>query len=256
MQQLLPFGFFPTGRMSLSLICLSLLSACAASSAKTERSAAQMQQAVPVMIATVSQKSVPVQLQAIGNVQAYYTVTVRPQISGTITGVYFRQGQDVKKGQLLYTIDDRPLKASLEQAIANLAKDQAQVKQAQANQVRDQAQEQYAESEARSYSELGNQGAISKVQAAQYVTNAAALNATVAADRAAVQNAQAAVNADGAGVDNAKVQLSYTSIYSPINGRAGNSIVDRGNLVQANNTTPLVTIGQVRPIQVDISEKW
>jgi len=253
MQQLLPFGCFPTGRMGLSLICLSLLSACAASSAKTERSAAQIQQAVPVTIATVSQKSVPVQLQAIGNVQAYYTVTVRPQVSGTITGVYFRQGQDVKKGQLLYTIDDRPLKASLEQAIANLAKDQAQVKQAQANQVRDQAQEQYAESEARSYSELGNQGAISKVQAAQYVANAAALNATVTADRAAVQNAQAAVNADRAAVDNAKVQLSYTSIYSPINGRSGNSIVDRGNLVQANNTTPLVTIGQVRPLQVVFS---
>ena len=252
-RQQLPLVFFPTRWVSLCLLCLSLLSACAASSAKTKRSAAMTQQAVPVTVATVSQKSIPVQLQAIGNVQAYYTVTVRPQVTGTITGVYFRQGQDVKKGQLLYTIDDRPLVASLQQAIANLAKDQAQVQQAIANQLRDQAQEQYAETEARSYSALGNQGAISKVQAAQYVTNAQAARATVVADRAAVQNAQAAVNADRAAVQNAQVQLSYTKIYSPIDGRAGTSIVDRGNLVQANNTTPLVTIGQVRPIQAVFS---
>lgn len=204
-------------------------------------------------IATVTQRPIPIQLQAIGNVQAYYTVTVRPQVSGTITGTYFRQGQDLKKGQLLYTLDDRPLTASLQQAIATLARDQAQVQQAIANQLRDQAQERYAKSEARSYSALGNQGAISKVQAAQYVTNAQAASATVNADKAAVQNVQAAVNADRAAVQNAQVQLSYTKIYSPIDGRAGTIVVDRGNLVSANNTTPLVTIAQVHPIQVAFS---
>lgn len=252
-QQQLPNGFFVAGRMSLLLVYLTLLSACAASSAKTDRSAAGRKQAVPVTIASVIQKTVPVQVQAIGNVQAYSTVSVRPQVGGEITGVYFQRGQNVKKGQLLFKIDDRPLKAALQQAQANLAKDMAQVKQAQANQVKDQAQEKYAESQARRYSELGNQGAISKDQAAQYVTNAQALNATVAADRAAVQNAQAAANADRAAVENAKVQLSYTSISSPIDARAGTVIVDRGNLVQANSTNPLVTLSQIRPIQVAFS---
>lgn len=253
LQQQLSKGFFATGQMSLLLFGLTYLSACNASSAKTERSAARVQQAVPVTVATVTQKAIPVQVQAIGNVQAYSTVSVRPQVGGEITGVYFQRGQNVKKGQLLFKIDDRPLKAALQQAQGNLAKDMAQVKQAQANQVKDQAQEKYAESQARRYTGLGQQGAISKDQAAQYVTNAQALNATVGGDRAAVQNAQAAVNADKAAVENAKVQLSYTSIYSPIDARAGTVIVDRGNLVQANSTTPLVTLSQIRPIQVAFS---
>jgi len=253
MPQLLPLRFFPKGRIGLFLSCVSLLSACGASSAKTQRSATGMKQAVPVTIATVTQKMVPVQLQVIGNVQAYTTVTVRAQVGGDLTGVYFRQGQRVKKGQLLFTIDDRPLIASLQQAQATLAKDIAQVRQAQANVLKDLAQEQYAQAAARSYSTLGNQGAISQVQATQYVTNAQSAAATVAADRAAVLNAQAAVNADKAAVQNAQVQLSYTKIYSPINGQAGTVIVDRGNLIQANSTNPLVTISQIRPVQVAFS---
>jgi multidrug efflux system membrane fusion protein len=253
MQHLLPLRFFSKGQMGLFLICVSLLSACAASSAKTRQSVTGMKQAVPVTIATVTQKTVPVQLQVIGNVQAYNTVTVRAQVGGELTGVYFRQGQKVKKGQLLFTIDDRPLSASLQQAQATLAKDIAQVRQAQANVAKDLAQEKYAQAQARSYSTLGNQGAISQVQAAQYVTNAQSAAATVAADRAAVQNAQAAVNADRAAVQNAQVQLSYTKIYSPIDGQAGTVIVDRGNLIQANSTNPLVTISQIRPVQVAFS---
>lgn len=231
-----------------------MLSACAAASnARTNRSAQGMKQAVPVTIATAVQKAVPVQLQVIGNVQAYNTVSVRAQVGGELTGVYFRRGQRVKKGQLLFTIDDRPLQASLQQAQATVAKDIAQVRQAQANLLKDIAQEKFAQSQARRYAALGTQGAISKDQAAQYLTNASATNATVAADRATVQNAQAVVNADRAAVQNAQVQLSYTKIYSPIDGQAGTVIVDRGNLVQANSTNPLVTISQIRPVQVAFS---
>ncbi len=253
-QQLLPIRLVPPKRVSLLLICMTLISGCAAASnAKTDRSAQRMKQAVPVTIATAVQKAVPVQMQVIGNVQAYNTVTVRAQVGGELTGVYFRRGQRVKKGQLLFTIDNRPLQASLQQAQAAVAKDIAQVRQAQANLVKDIAQEKFAQSQARRYTALGNQGAISKDQAAQYLTNASATNATVAADRATVQNAQAVVNADRAAVQNAQVQLSYTKIYSPIDGQAGTVVVDRGNLVQANSTNPLVTISQIRPVQVAFS---
>ncbi len=273
--------FFPTGRIGLFLICLSCLSACAASSAKTVSSAAKMQQAVPVTITTVTQKTVPVQLQAIGNVQAYSTVSVKPQVGGELTGVYFKQGQNVKKGQLLFTIDDRPLKAALQQAQGNLAKDMAQVKQteatlnkdigqvkqARATQAKDEAQEKNAEVETRRYTNLSNQGVVSKEQADQYRTNADALDATVVADKDAIENAEAAVNAaradvqtaeatvsaDRGTVENAEVQLSYTKVYSPMDGRTGNLLVDRGNIVQANSTTALVTISQIRPIQASFS---
>ena len=240
-------------RLMLLIVGITCLSACSASNANPEQSKSAIKKAVPVTIATVTQASIPVQIQVIGNVQARNTVTVRAQVGGQLTGVYFRQGERVRRGQLLFTIDDRPLQASLQQAQANLAKDIAQIKQAQANLTKDIAQQQYAQSQARSYASLGNEGAISKLQATQYITGAQAADATVAADRAAVQNAQAAVNADKAAVENAQVQLSYTKIYSPIDGQAGTVVVDRGNLIQSNSTNPLVTISQIQPIQVAFS---
>lgn len=251
---------------------------------KTENSQGRSgrRQGTPVVtVATATQKTVPVQLQQIGNVQAESTVSVTPQVSGSITGVYFKKGQEVKKGQLLFTLDERTQQAAIQQAKGTVAKDLAQVqqyratlakdltsiKQAQATLGKDQAQAKYAEAQATRYTNLLASGAVSRDTAQQYTTNKATSTATILADREAIANAQAAIKVDQAQIENAQgvvesdkgalqnsqVQLSYTKIYSPINGRAGNTLVTLGNVVQANSTTPLLTISQIHPIQVSFS---
>lgn len=245
------------------------------------RSRARGQQVTPVSVATVTQKTVPIQLQAIGHVQAESTVSVTPQASGQITGIYFKKGQDVKKGQLLFTLDERSQSAAIQQAQGTLARDMAQVqqaratlnkdltqvRQAQANLAKDRAQAQFAQSQANRYGSLYKQGAVSQDQAQQYATNAQAAAATLQADREAIANAQAAANVDRAAIKNAEgvvkadegalknvqVQLSYTKIYAPIDGRAGDILVNQGNVVQPNSANPLLMIYQIRPIQVAFS---
>ncbi|MDZ8225920.1 efflux RND transporter periplasmic adaptor subunit [Nostoc sp. ChiVER01] len=269
-------------RLSLLILSLAYLcSACNASEAESSGKEAGKKRAVPVVVATAAQKTIPIQLSATGTVEAYSTVSVKSQVGGQLTGVYFQQGQNVKKGDLLFKIDSRPLQAALMQANAAKAKDLAQVKQAQANVlqaiaqvnqakanvVKDKSQATNANVQARRYATLLKQGAISKEQAEQYQTTANAQQATVKADQggvanaqaavaaaqADVQNAQAVVVADEAAIANAKVQLSYSSIYSPIAGRTGSLKLNQGNLVQANATDPLITISQIRPIYVNFS---
>ncbi len=179
---------------------------------------------VPVTVATVIQKTVPVQVRAIGTVEAYSTVTVKSQVEGEIERVYFREGQDVERSDLLFTIDSRPFEAKLKQAEASLAKDIAQAKNAQA--------------QADRYTKLFQDGIVSKEQYDQFRTNADALEAAVRADRAAVENA--------------KVELGYCTIRSPIDGRTGSLMVHQGNVVKANDTT-LVVINQISPAYVDFS---
>jgi multidrug efflux system membrane fusion protein len=239
-------------------------------------------QGTPVVtVATATQKTVPVQLQQIGNVQAESTVSVTPQVSSTITGVYFKKGQEVKKGQLLFTLDDRTQQAAIQQAKgtlardlalvqqyrATLAKDLTAIKQAQATLAKDQAQAKFAQAQATRYNNLLASGAVSRDTAQQYSTNQATSAATIQADQQAIANAQAAIKVDQAQIENAQgvvksdegalqnaqVQLSYTKIYSPINGRAGNTLVTLGNVVQANSTTPLLSISQIHPVQVSFS---
>ena len=179
-------------------------------------------EAVPVLVATAVQKSVPIQLRAVGNVEAYATVSVKSQVTGVINQAHFKEGQDVKKGQLLFTIDPRPFDAALKQAEANLARDTAQVRN-----LREQV---------RRYAELVENQYVSREQYDQIKTNADAAEAVVDADKAAVENA--------------KVQLSYCYIYSPVNGRVGSLLVNEGNLVRVNDGSPLVVINQVNPIYV------
>jgi multidrug efflux system membrane fusion protein len=181
--------------------------------------------AVPVTVADVVQKTVPVQIRAIGNVEAYSTVGVKPQISGEIVGVHFTEGQDVNKGQLLFTLDPNSLEADLKKAEANLIQDEAKLKNAQVQAVR--------------YNKLVAEGVVAKEQADQIQTNYDALLAAVNADRAQVQYD--------------KVQLGYTRIVSPIDGRTGSLMLHRGNVVKANPDNPMVTINQVTPIYVDFS---
>jgi membrane fusion protein, multidrug efflux system len=177
---------------------------------------------VPVLVATAVQKSVPVQIRAVGNVEAYTTVSVKSQVTGVLQQAHFKEGQDVKKGQLLFTVDPRPLEAALKQAEANLARDTAQL-----NNLREQV---------RRYAELVQKQYVSREQYDQIKTNADAAESVVDADKAAVENA--------------KVQLSYCYIYSPVNGRVGSLLVNEGNLVRVNDGTPLVVINQINPINV------
>jgi membrane fusion protein, multidrug efflux system len=207
---------------------------------------------VPVTVATVTQKNVPLQIDVIGNVEAYSTITVKAQAGGELTQVHFHEGDYVKAGDLLFTIDQRPLKAMLNQSEANLAKDEAALGQAEANLVRDKAQQKYAQSQAERYGRLLQAGIVSKDQSEQMGSNADALAAAVNADEAAIRSARAAVVATKATLDNSRVQLEYTTIRSAINGRTGNIMVKQGNIVAAN-TVDLTTINQVEPIYVTFS---
>ena len=182
-------------------------------------------QAVPVTADTVVQKAVPVQVRAIGNVEAYSTVAVKSQIGGQLVRVHFKEGQDVQKGDLLFTIDPRPYEAALKQAEANLAKDTAQLKNARADLLR--------------YEELIKHDYVTKQEYDQIQANAAAMEATV--------------NADKAVVENARLQLKYCFIYSPINGRTGYLQSDEGNLIKENADNPMVVINQIQPIYVSFS---
>ncbi|MGA7826151.1 MAG: efflux RND transporter periplasmic adaptor subunit [Geobacteraceae bacterium] len=180
---------------------------------------------VPVTVAVSQQKTVPVQIHVIGAVEALATVSIKSQVNGMLEKVHFREGDDVRSGALLFSIDNRPFKAALLQAKAVLS--------------RDIAQERFARDQARRYGALLKDGIVTQDQYEQLRTNADASVESVRADRAAV--------------DNAIVQLSYCSIRSPIDGRTGNLMVQRGNLVKANDVPILVTINQITPIYVTFS---
>ncbi|MBI3990163.1 MAG: efflux RND transporter periplasmic adaptor subunit [candidate division NC10 bacterium] len=274
----------PVGGLAAAFAVAAVLSACSDKAAgKQETPGSRLAQAaVPVTVSEVMQKDVPVQLRAIGHMEAYTTVSVKSQVSGQLLRVHFAEGQSVKKGDLLFTIDPRPFEAALRQAEGNLARDVAQLQQAEAtlaqkmaeeetskaNLARDAAQLENARAQARRYQELIEQGAIAQEQYDQVRTAADAMEATVQADRAAVDNAKAAIRvaqaavesakaaiqADQAAVESARLQLGYTSIRSSIGGRTGNLLVHAGNLVKANDDmTPLVVIHQIHPISLTFS---
>jgi multidrug efflux system membrane fusion protein len=206
-----------------SLAALLLLAA--GCSNKEAVQAAKPMAAAPVRVATVASRTMPVELQAIGNVEAISTVSIKAQISGQLLRVHFKEGDFVKKGQLLFTIDRAPFEAALRQAEGTLAKDEAQALNSKLD--------------AERYQGLGKQGVVSKQQVDAAGAAANAMAATVAADKAAVETA--------------KINLEYTSIYSPINGRTGSVGVKEGNLVKANDVPILVTINQIEPIYVSFS---
>jgi len=233
------------------VVLLSCLSA-ACSSKQPATASARKSDGVPVAVALVGQKDVPLVIQVIGNVEAYATILVKARVNGQLTGVHFREGDYVRKGDLLFSLDPRPFEAQLNQAEANLARDDAQLNLAQANLNRDLAQQKYVQEQSERFARLFQDGIISKDQAEQTRTSADAIAHVVIADRAAVRSAEAAVGAGRAAVANAKVQLSYTTIASPIDGRTGNLALKEGNLVTAN-TTDLVTINQVKPVYVTFS---
>ncbi len=178
--------------------------------------------AIPVATAKVERRSMPLSIAVIGTAEPSSAVAVRAQITGALTTVHFKEGENVTKGQLLFSLDRRPLEAALLQAQATLARDTANAAQATSSAAR--------------YQDLQARGIATREQADQSRTSAAALEATLQADRAAVENAT--------------VQLQYATISAPISGRTGALMVHEGNLVRANDATPLVVINQVAPINV------
>jgi len=179
---------------------------------------------VPVVTETADRKDVPLQLKTIGNVEAYNAVSIKALVAGEVEGVYFQEGQDVRKDALLFKIDPAPYAAALKQAEASLAKDVAQAKN--------------AEEQAKRYAILVQKEYVSRDQYDQLRANA---------------DAQAAVvDADKANVENSRLQLSYCTIKSPINGRAGSVLVNAGNIIKANDIV-LTTINQIVPIYVSFS---
>jgi membrane fusion protein, multidrug efflux system len=213
------------------------------------RGAAGEGAAVPVTTAGVQERDVPVEVAAIGNVEAYETVSVRSQVTGIVTEVLFHEGDFVKKGDHLFTIDPRPYEAMLAQARANLARDQALLTQASAQLARDKANADYTILTNKRNVELAERGIVSKDSAQQSEAQSAATIAAVKADEAAVESARAQLGAEQAAVENATLQLAYTVIRSPINGRSGNLTMKPGNLTTAN-TTELTTLAQVEPVFV------
>jgi multidrug efflux system membrane fusion protein len=178
--------------------------------------------AVPVTVAPVVRKSVPLEISVIGAAEPFSSVAIRSQITGQLNTVTFTEGDDVKAGQVLFTLDKRPLEAAAEQAKANLDRDVAQAANAAAQFKR--------------YQDLADRGIATKEQVDTARTAMTALNATVNADRAALENTE--------------VQLQYATITATISGRTGALQVHEGNLVRANDTTPLVVINQIAPISV------
>jgi len=203
------------GLQSAVLVTLAVVAACGGG--QEQRRA---QPAVPVTVAKVVEKTVPITFRAIGHVEPMATVAIKARIGGELQKVWFTEGQSVAQGATLVTIDPRQYQAALRLAEAQLARDKALLEK--------------AEADTRRYAGLVKQDFVTKEQYDQITSTAAAL--------------RAAVEADQANLDNARLQVAYCTITAPIEGRTGNLNVKVGNLVKADDTNPLVTVNQIRPI--------
>lgn len=210
----------------------------------------------PVTVVSAVTQDVPVYLDAIGKTVAREVVSIEPQVSGRVLNIYFTDGANLKKGDLLFTIDPQPFEVSLQQARASLARSTALKRQAEATLAKDTAQAKTGEVERRRYEQLVEQGVVSKQQFDQVRTNSEALNATVSADVAAIRSAEEAMKVDEAAIASAQVQLAYCYIRSPIDGLAGQRLVDIGNVVNPGNlgkATSMLVIQRVDPIYADFT---
>jgi multidrug efflux system membrane fusion protein len=209
-------------KISVILLCSLVFSTCLSCTAKKEKPKSKAP--VPVKIAQALKKDVPVQVKAIGNIEAYSTVDIKSQVSGQIARIHFPEGGDVEKVALLVSIDPEPFQSTVNQLEANLAKDQALAK--------------FAREQANRYEGLLKDGIVTRDQYDLLLSNTESLAAVVTADRSALKNA--------------KIQLGYCSIRSPISGRTGTIALQSGNLVKANDL-PIVTVNQITPIYVTFS---
>lgn len=209
----------------LFLMAFSFLGGCSNSGEKAKAVTEPKKRPAPVLLGVSEQRTIPIELRAIGTVEPYATVAIKSQITGTLQRIHFKEGDDVKKGDLLFSLDPRPVTAMLNQAQGAL--------------IRDRAQLDNARKELERYTNAAKKGYVSTEQAEQSVTKVATLAATIKADEAAVENA--------------RLQLEFCSIYAPIDGRTGELPVAEGNIIKANADTSMVTINQVCPIKVSFT---
>ena len=233
--------------MKYFICCTGLVLAGCGSDEKTQAASRKGPAVTAVVVAQVDQKPVPLEVRAIGNVEAFSTVEVKSQISGPIARMLFEEGQEVRQGQVLFEIDPRPLQQTVLEMEAELANRRAALAQAEANHERDQAQAKNATSQASRYAELTTKGIIARDQNEQFQTMALAAEKAVSAARAAIESARAAIQGAEAKLADARLQLSYATIRAPISGRAGNVTRKPGNIVTANSD-PLVVINQLTPV--------
>jgi multidrug efflux system membrane fusion protein len=224
-------GFAKPRRMArFFLVGFLFLGACSGGpSAEEPRSKERL--AVPVLVASVFTKDVPFQVSSVGNVEAYSTVSMKSRVSGELVSVHFQEGQEVKEGDLLFTIDKAPYEVALKEAKARLERDQALARKAR--------------DDVRRNMPLAERDIVSRQSLEQYVSTAEAAEALVKADQAAVENLQ--------------LQVGYCSIRSPISGRTGSLLIQKGNLVKGNDENKsLLTVHQIEPIYVTfaVPEKY
>lgn len=207
---------------TISLAALIGTAACSPSGNKT---AGRAMPGSPVAVASAEQKDVPLEISAVGRVEAISTVSVKAQVGGEVKAVYFKEGQTVRKGERLFAIDPRPSEIALRQAESLLEKDRALLKNAEADVAR--------------YANLVQKDYVTKEQYDALVANRDVL--------------AAAIKADEANVSNVRLELEYTDVRSPIDGRTGSLLIDPGNIIKANDTTAAVVIEQMSPIYVAFS---
>lgn len=246
-----------------------------------EKKPPEVKRAAVVRVATVERANVPRVLRALGHVEPMSTVAVRSRVDGELVDVLFAEGDRVKAGQRLFTIDPRPFDEAIRQWTAKLAqakadvskcrsliaKDRSELARLAANREKDMAEEANARRDHARYQELVKEGAVSVEQENRYATNVASLAATVKADTAAMENeksviqsdeaqleaAQAALKAAESDLQTAQLQRSYCSITAPMDGKTGALLVHRGQMVKAGDTTSLVVINKVKPVYVSFS---
>ena len=221
---------FPAAQLFVAVI---LVAGCSnkAAQAPFERPPA------PVSTTVAVSQDVPTYIDAIGKTVAREVVSIQPQVSGRITKIHFTDGANVKKGDLLFTIDPRSFEASLSQAQANVSKDLALKKQAEANLASEIAKANWGAVQVNRYRTLVEQGVVSREQYEELTATQKSLEANVGSARAAVNSADESIKVDTAAVESAKVQLSYCTIRSPIDGRAGQRLVDVGNVVNPGGSS-------------------
>ena len=217
-----------------------------------QQAAAPPAMSMPVTVATAAVQPVPIEIRVVGTVEPSEKVEIKSTVAGEIVSVHFTEGQEVKQGDVLFEIDSRPYREALRQTEATVARDRAAISQAQAMLLKDTATSKAADTEATRYETLLKDRLVSEQQRLQYTSQAESARNTVAADSASVESAQATLNLDLLAIEKAKLDLSYCEIHSPISGRAGNLMVQKGNLVKANDVA-LVVVNRMAPIFVSFN---
>ena len=263
------------------VLLIIVVAAFAYFTSEHEKKPPEVKRAAVVRVASVEKANVPRVLRALGHVEPMSTVAVRSRVDGELVDVLFAEGDRVKTGQRLFTIDPRPFDEAIRQLAAKvaqakadvskcrslIAKDRSELTRLAANRERDMAEEANARRDHARYQELVKEGAVSVEQENRYATNVASLSATVKADTAAMENeksviqsdqaqleaAQAALKAAESDFQNAQLQRSYCSITAPMDGKTGALLVHRGQMVKAGDTSSLVVINKVKPVYVSFS---